>query len=169
MTERVQQKNLHQILREAWTFLHGNYSDDSEGLNCGQLVIGNFIMTMPPRLTQFLVKPQITQVTQAHCSPGLVPCDFWLFPKVKSPLKGKRFQIVGEIQEMVIVRTVWGPKVPTLKETEVSSSFAQCFLYLLQQTSLFFPITWLNTFWTDLVVFVLIRKVYKLRPNLFLL
>ena len=28
-----------------------------------------------------------------------VPCDFWLFPKLKSPLKGKRFQTIGENQE----------------------------------------------------------------------
>ena len=32
-------------------------------------------------------------------SPDLVPCNFWLFPKLKSPLKGKRFQIINEIQE----------------------------------------------------------------------
>ena len=35
-------------------------------------------------------------------------------------------------QLMVIGRTVWGPKVPTLKGTEVSLSYVQCFLYLLQ-------------------------------------
>ena len=32
-------------------------------------------------------------------SPDLVLCNFWLFPKLKSPLKGKRFQAVNEIQE----------------------------------------------------------------------
>ena len=37
--------NLHQILCSAWTFLHGNYSDDSEGCSYGQLVTGSFIMT----------------------------------------------------------------------------------------------------------------------------
>ena len=42
----------------------------------------------------FLEKHQITQVTQALYSLDLVPWDFWLFPKLKSPLKGKRFQIV---------------------------------------------------------------------------
>ena len=47
--------------------------------------------------------------------PGLAPCNFWLFPKLKSPLKGKRFQTADEIQEnttgrlMVTGRTVWGP------------------------------------------------------------
>ena len=72
-----------------------------------------------------------------HCS-DLMPCEFWLFPKLKSPLKENRFQTVDEIQEnttgrlMAIGRTVWGPEVPTLKETEVSLSYVQCFLYLLQ-------------------------------------
>ena len=40
--------NLHQILHEAWTFLHGNYLDDSEGRSCGQLVIGSSITTTHP-------------------------------------------------------------------------------------------------------------------------
>ena len=39
----------------------------------------------------FLAKHQITQVTQLLYSPDLMPCDFWLFPKLKSSLKGKRF------------------------------------------------------------------------------
>ena len=68
-------------------------------------------------MQRFLAKHQITQVTQLPYSPDLAPCDFWLFPKLKSPLKGKRFQSVDEIQEnmtgqlMVTGRTVWGPKV----------------------------------------------------------
>ena len=77
------------------------------------------------------------QVTQPPYSPDLVPCDFWLFPKLKSPLSGKRFQTIDEIQEntteqlVVTGRTVWGPKVTTLKGTEVSLSYVQCFLYLI--------------------------------------
>ena len=47
----------------------------------------------------FYVKHQITQVTQPPYSPNLVPCDFWLFPKLKSPLKEKRFQTTDEIWE----------------------------------------------------------------------
>ena len=34
-------------------------------------------------------------------------------------------------QLMVIGRIVWGLKVSTLKETEVSLSYVQCFLYLV--------------------------------------
>ena len=45
------------------------------------------------------MKHLITQVTLAPYSPDLVSCDFWLFPKLKSPLKGKSFQTIDEIQE----------------------------------------------------------------------
>ena len=38
----------------------------------------------------FLAKHHITQVCQPPYSPHLAPCDFWLFPKLKSPLKGRR-------------------------------------------------------------------------------
>ena len=74
-------------------------------------------------------------------------CDFWLIPKLKSPLKRKRFQTIDEIQEnttgqlMAIGRTVWGPKVPTVKGTEEYIVLCTMFLlscYLLQLMTLFF-------------------------------
>ena len=54
---------------------------------------------------------------------------------------------------MVIGRTVWGPKVPTVKGTEVSWSYIPCFLYLVSSSInvSIFHITWLDTFWTDLI------------------
>ena len=73
----------------------------------------------------------------APYSPDLVPCSFWLFSKLKSPLIGKRFQSINKIQEnkngqmMAIGRTVWGLEVPTLKGTEASLSYIQCFLHLV--------------------------------------
>ena len=94
---------------------------------------------------------QITQVTPPY-SPDVVPCDFWLFPKLKSPLKGKRFQTTYEIQEntmgqlMVIRRTLWGPKASTLKETKVSLSYEQCFLNFvpsLINVSIFIVLGWI--------------------------
>ena len=92
-------------------------------------------------------------------SADLVPYSFWLFPILKSLLKGKRFQTINEIQEntmgqlMSIGRTVWGPKVSALKGTEVSLSYVQCFLHLLSSSInvSIFHITWLGTFWTDLI------------------
>ena len=98
-------------------------------------------------------------MTQSPYSTDLAPWDFWLFPKLKSPLKGKRLQTVGEIQENMMGQlmasgwTVWGSKVPTWKGTEASLSYIQCFLYLISSSiniSIFHS-TWLDTFWTDLV------------------
>jgi len=38
-----------------------------------------------------LAKHNITQHCKPPYSPDLAPCDFWLFPKLKSRLKGRRF------------------------------------------------------------------------------
>jgi hypothetical protein len=64
-----------------------------------------------------LAKHCITQVCQPPYSPDLAPCNFWLFPKLKLPLKGKRFQTVDEIKEKV----TW-QLIAILKE-----DFADCF------------------------------------------
>ena len=137
--------------------------DDSEGHSYGQLVIGSFITTMCPLmhriLCSFLAKHQITQVTHSSYSQNLMPCNSWHFPKLKSPLKGKRFQTINEIQEntigqrMVTGRTGWGPKVPALKGTEMWLSYVQCFLYFVSSSInvSIFHIRCLDTFWTDLV------------------
>ena len=64
---------------------------------------------------RLLAKHQITQVTQPLYNPDLVPCDFWLFPKLKSPLKGKRFQTIDEIQEHTMGQLM---AIPTQDFTE---------------------------------------------------
>ena len=103
-------------------------------------------------------------MTQPHYSLDLVPFDFWLFPKFKSPLKGKRFQTINEIQEIWwgswwcfqqrilqsvlnsgkdTGRTVWSSKMPTLKGTEV-----HCPMYNISSliNAFIFHIAWLDTF-----------------------
>lgn len=45
----------------------------------------------------FLAKHGITTVRHPPYSPDLSPCDFWLFPKLKTPLKGSRFESREEI------------------------------------------------------------------------
>ena len=71
----------------------------------------------PPFVQSFLVKLQITQMTQPPYSLDLVPYDFWLFPKLKSPLKGKRFQTVNKIQENTMGQLMVTP----------TKDFAECF------------------------------------------
>ena len=114
------------------------------------MVIGSFFPTYSlmhhVSCRVFLAKHQITQVTQPHYNPDLAPCDSWLFPKLKSPLKGKKFQIIIEIQEntmeqlMVIGKIVWGPKVPYLKglRHHCPRYKVSFILRLLQKNSLFF-------------------------------
>ena len=41
---------------------------------------------------QFLSNKNITMCPLPPYSPDLAPCNFWLFPKVKMTMKGKRFE-----------------------------------------------------------------------------
>jgi hypothetical protein len=47
-----------------------------------------------------LAKHSIPVVPHPPYSPDLAPCDFFLVPRLKSTLKGKRFQDVAEIQQI---------------------------------------------------------------------
>jgi transposase len=50
-------------------------------------------------IREFLTKHEATVVPQPPYSPDLDPADFFLFPKLKSSLKGRRFQTKEEIEE----------------------------------------------------------------------
>ena len=92
------------------------YLDDSEGRSYGatgdwQLHHNNAPAHASRLVQSSLEKHQVTQVTQPSYSPDLVPCDFWLFPQIKSPLKRNRFQTLDEIQEnnmgqLMVIETV---------------------------------------------------------------
>jgi transposase len=50
-------------------------------------------------IREFLAKQEMIVMPQPPYSPDLAPADFFLFPKLKSTLKGRRFQTVEEIKE----------------------------------------------------------------------
>ena len=50
-------------------------------------------------IRSYLAKHQTPVVPHPPYSPGLAPADFFLFPKLKTTLKGRRFQTIEEIQE----------------------------------------------------------------------
>jgi len=50
-------------------------------------------------IREFLTKNETTVVPQASYSPDLAPAEFFLFPKLKSSLKGRRFQTVERIEK----------------------------------------------------------------------
>lgn len=47
----------------------------------------------------YLTKNNVNIVPQAPYSPDMAPCDFFLFPKLKLPLRGKHFQSIEVIKE----------------------------------------------------------------------
>ncbi|PNF32541.1 hypothetical protein B7P43_G02465 [Cryptotermes secundus] len=58
----------------------------------------------------FVAKHNILVVRQAPYSPDMAPCDFWLFPKLKIPLKGTRFESREDIVRNATARLIIIPK-----------------------------------------------------------
>ena len=50
-------------------------------------------------IREFLTKHEKTVFPQPPYSPDLAPADFFLFPQLKSSLKGRRFQTIEETEE----------------------------------------------------------------------
>lgn len=47
----------------------------------------------------YLTKHNVHVIPQAPYSPDMAPCDFFLFPKLKLPLRGKHFETIEAIKE----------------------------------------------------------------------
>ena len=52
-------------------------------------------------IREFLTKKNIPVLPHSPYSPDLAPCDFFLFPKLKSKLKGHHFGTMENIQKIV--------------------------------------------------------------------
>jgi len=50
---------------------------------------------------EFLARKQVCVLNHPPYSPDLSPCDYFLFPKLKLPLKGRLFEDVQDIQGAV--------------------------------------------------------------------
>ena len=165
--------NLHKILRLAWKFLHGNYQMiEATAMGNWWLAASSWhhahsCITSGANFFLWNIKalgPTTAQIWHPVTS---------AFPQTKiTPLKWTRFQTVDEIQDnkrgqlMVMGRTVWGAKVPTLKGTEVSLSYVQCFLYLVSSINVsIFHTTWLDTIWTDLCISLKANHMSTFKPN----
>jgi hypothetical protein len=62
---------------------------------------------------------QTSVVSHPPYSPNLAPADFFLFPKLKTTLKGRRFQTTEEIQESAI------RELPAITENAFQEAFQQ--------------------------------------------
>jgi hypothetical protein len=61
---------------------------------------------------EFLAKKCIPMLLQVPYSPDFSPCDFHLFPKLKSNFKGSHFQTLDSVQKAVT------DAIKTLPETD---------------------------------------------------
>jgi len=52
---------------------------------------------------QFLAQRKVTVLDHPPCSPDLAPADYFLFPKVKSHIKGRIFDSISDIQKAVTI------------------------------------------------------------------
>jgi histone-lysine N-methyltransferase SETMAR len=68
---------------------------------------------------QFLAPKSITEMEHPPSSPDLAPNDFWLFPKIKSALKGRRFQDIKDIQKVTTA-------LKAVPQQEFPKYFQQC-------------------------------------------
>jgi hypothetical protein len=57
------------------------------------------VLTEDQKANRVNIKNETTVVPQPSYSPDLAPADFFLFPKLKSTLKGRRFDTTDEIQK----------------------------------------------------------------------
>jgi hypothetical protein len=57
---------------------------------------------------EFLAKKSILKLDHPPYSLDLAPCDFWLFPKLKTSLKGHRFSDTADIEghAMTILKSI---------------------------------------------------------------
>lgn len=70
-------------------------------------------------IRDYCTKNGMTVIPQPPYSPDLAPADFFLFPKLKRPMKGKRFESVDDIQEKSL------EQLHTISQDDFSKSFTQ--------------------------------------------
>ena len=94
----------------------------------------------------------------AYLQPRFGALWLLLFPKLKSPLKGKRFQIIDEIQENKQGSWWWLEELCEVPRCLPSLSYVQCFLCLVSSSInlSIFHVTWLDTFRTDDYIYIYI-------------
>ena len=122
----------------SWELL---YNENS--CSYGPLVIGSFIMTTCPLmhhvLCSLLVKIESRRWLSNPYSPDLTWCNCWLFPKLKSPLKGKRVQTVDEIQENTMGQLM---AIPVKNFAECFEQWKRCCENCVRYQSAYFAGGW---------------------------
>ena len=100
LREAIRQKHTELWKKQSWILHHDNAPAHTSML-----------------VREFLAKNKTVIMPQPPYSPDLAPADFFLFPKLKTPMKGKRFATIEEIKEKSKQELLAIPK----------SAFQKCF------------------------------------------
>ena len=79
-------------------------------------------------LTEFLAKNETEDIAQPPYSPDLAPCEFFLFPKLKYPLRVTRHELIEAIKRNSL-KFVLSQKGPILKAIIVLKYIKMFFFY----------------------------------------
>ncbi|UYV64676.1 hypothetical protein LAZ67_3001635 [Cordylochernes scorpioides] len=102
LREAIRQKRLDLWKNKNWLLHHDN-APAHTSLLVRDLLANNNTLMMP----------------QPPYSPDLAPCDFFLFPKLKRPMKGRRYATLDEIK--------------TASKEELKKDFKKCFFEVLRR------------------------------------
>jgi len=80
-------------------------------------------------IRSYLAKHQTSVVPHPPYSPDLAPADFFLFPKLKTTLKGHHFQTTEEIQEIRLTAYAHAPFIGCSSTTNANSEMGQTAAY----------------------------------------
>ena len=75
------------------------------------------LLNFEQKQRQMEVAQESLTIPQLPYSPDIAPCDFFLFPKIKITLKGRRFTAIGDIKSVSL------KELKTIPKTE----FEKCF------------------------------------------
>ena len=79
-----------------------DFDRQTEDASCCRKIFLPRLLTDALLIREFLTKHEATVVPKPPSSPDLAPAEFFFFPKLKSSLKGRRFQTVEELEESSI-------------------------------------------------------------------
>ena len=109
------------LVRNTENYCLGNFEQDfrDDSRVCGDWLLHHDYA--PAHLSnlvqQFLSKNSFALLRQPPHNPDIHPCDFWLFPKLKKPLKGQRF----------VDKTTVENNTTTVLKAIPKSEFQDCF------------------------------------------
>jgi len=83
----------------------------------------------------FLAKRATTVIPQPPYSPDLAPADFFLFPKLKSTLKGRRFESIEAIKTNLLAHL---RRIPKKAFQECFRTLKKCWQWCIQSRGEYF-------------------------------